>query len=135
MHAVARLVLNQDIPNVQVSWVKEGLARSEACLAAGANDMGGTLINESISTAAGSPHGQLVRPRDLRRCIRKAGRIPVERSTLYDDLRRFETEDEESLDPLDRLSDDEAQRFGSFHQLTKLRDFRFQPANLENPKK
>ena len=135
MHAVARLVLNQDIPNVQVSWVKEGLARSQACLAAGANDMGGTLINESISTAAGSAHGQLVRPRDLRRCIRNAGRIPVERSTLYDDLRRFETEDEESLDPLDRLSDDEAQRFGSYHQLTRLRDFRFHPGNHANPKK
>ena len=135
MHSVARLVLNQDIPNVQVSWVKEGLERSEACLAAGANDMGGTLINESISTAAGAPHGQLVRPCDLRRCIRNAGRIPVERSTLYDDLRRFETEDEQSPGPLDLLSDDEAQRFGSYHQLTKLRDFRFQPANHENAEK
>ena len=135
MHAVARLVLNQDIPNVQVSWVKEGLKRSEACLAAGANDMGGTLINESISTSAGALHGQLVRPRDLRRCIRNTGRIPVERSTLYDDLRRFETEDEESLGPLDRLSDDEAQRFGSYDQLTRLPNFRFHPTNHASPRK
>ncbi len=135
MHAVSRLVLNQDIPNVQVSWVKEGLERSKACLAAGANDMGGTLINESISTAAGAPHGQFVRPRDLRRCIRHAGRIPVERSTLYDELRRFETEDEESPDPLDRLSDNEVQRFGSYHQLTQLRDFRYQPANHAKPER
>ncbi len=126
MHSVSRLVLNQDIPNIQVSWVKEGLEQSEACLAAGANDMGGTLINESISTAAGAAHGQLVRPRDLRRCIRNVGRIPVERSTLYDDLRRFDTENPESPDPLDQLSDEEVQRFGSYHQLTKLRDFRFQ---------
>ena len=54
------------------------------------------------------------------------GRIPVERSTLYDDLRRFDTENPESPDPLDQLSDEEVQRFGSYHQLTKLRDFRFQ---------
>ena len=70
MHAVARLVLNRDIPNLQVSWVKEGLKLSQACLAAGANDLGGTLINESISTSAGAPHGQLLRPCDLRHCIR-----------------------------------------------------------------
>ena len=63
MHAISRLVLDRDIPNIQVSWVKEGLKLSQACLAAGANDLGGTLINESISTAAGSTHGQLVRPR------------------------------------------------------------------------
>ncbi len=135
MHSVSRLVLNQDIPNIQVSWVKEGLEQSEACLAAGANDMGGTLINESISTAAGASHGQLVRPRDLRRCIRNVGRIPVERSTLYDDLRRFDTEDPKSPDPLDRLSDDEVQRFGSYHQLTKLSDFRFQAPSDANPRR
>ncbi len=135
MHAVSRLVLNQDIPNIQVSWVKEGLERSKACLAAGANDMGGTLINESISTAAGAPHGQLVRPRDLRRCIRDAGRVAVERSTLYDVLRRFDRDDQEPSGPLDRLSDDEARRFGSYDQLTRLRGFSFRGVNAPDPGK
>ncbi len=126
MHAIARLVLNQDIPNIQVSWVKEGLKLSQACLAAGANDMGGTLMNESISTSAGATHGQLVRPVDLRRVIRNAGRIPVERSTLYKELYRFDSEKVTKLNPLDRLSDEEARRFGSYEQLTQMDQFRFQ---------
>ena len=126
MHAISRLVLNQDIPNIQVSWVKEGLKLSQACLAAGANDMGGTLMNESISTSAGATHGQLVRPIDLRRVIRNAGRIPVERSTLYKELHRFDSEKVTKLNPLDRLSDEEARRFGSYEQLTQMDRFRFQ---------
>ena len=126
MHAISRLVLNQDIPNLQVSWVKEGLKLSQACLAAGANDMGGTLINESISTSAGATHGQLVRPVHLRRVIRDAGRIPVERSTLYKELHRFDSEKVAKLNPLDRLSDEEARRFGSYEQLTQMDQFRFQ---------
>jgi FO synthase subunit 2 len=126
MHAVSRLVLNQDIPNIQVSWVKEGLKLSQACLAAGANDMGGTLINESISTSAGATHGQLVRPVDLRRVILDAGRIPVERSTLYKELHRFDSEKVAKLNPLDRLSDEESRRFGSYEQLTQMDRFRFQ---------
>jgi 7,8-didemethyl-8-hydroxy-5-deazariboflavin synthase CofH subunit len=125
MHAVARLVLNRDIPNLQVSWVKEGLKLSQACLAAGANDLGGTLINESISTSAGAPHGQLLRPCDLRHCIRAAGRIPAERSTLYATLRRFDGPETEVEEPLDRLTDEQAQRFGSYHQLIHLDRFRF----------
>ena len=134
MHAVSRLVLNQDIPNIQVSWVKEGLKLSEACLAAGANDMGGTLINESISTSAGAAHGQLVRPVDLRQVIRDAGRIPVERSTLYRPLHRFDAENVSKLDPLDRLSDEEARRFGSYERLTQMKDFRFQPPRKDRSK-
>ena len=129
MHAVSRLVLNRDIPNIQVSWVKEGLKLSQACLAAGANDMGGTLINESISTSAGATHGQLVRPVDLRRLIRDAERVPVERSTLYEVLRRFDTEKVAKLSPLDRLSDEEARRFGSYEQLIQMDRYRFQPPN------
>ncbi|MCZ6879439.1 MAG: 5-amino-6-(D-ribitylamino)uracil--L-tyrosine 4-hydroxyphenyl transferase CofH [Acidobacteria bacterium] len=131
MHAVSRLVLNQDIPNIQVSWVKEGLKLSQICLTAGANDLGGTLINESISTSAGASHGQLVRPIDLRRCIRDAGRIPVERSTLYQELQRFETEEDELVKPLDRLSDEEATHFGSYRQLIKMDRFRFQAAKRD----
>ncbi len=124
MHAVSRLVLHPWIRNIQTSWVKEGLAMAERCLAAGANDLGGTLINESISTAAGSPYGQLVRPRDLRECIRRAGRIPVERSTLYAKLRRFPVEPD-AVDPLDRLSEEAARRFGSYDELTRSERFRF----------
>jgi FO synthase subunit 2 len=125
MHAVARLVLNRDIPNLQVSWVKEGLRLSQACLAAGASDLGGTLINESISTSAGARHGQLVRPCDLRRLIREAGRVPAERSTLYRHLRRFEGEETEAKEPLDQLSEDSVGRFGSYQQLIHLDQFRF----------
>ena len=58
MHAVARLVLHPLIPNIQVSWVKLGPRRRAAALAAGVNDLGGTLMNESISRAAGTAHGQ-----------------------------------------------------------------------------
>lgn len=126
MHAVARLVLNRDIPNLQVSWVKEGLKLSQACLAAGANDLGGTLMNESISTAAGAPYGQLVRPRDLRRCIREAGRVPAERTTLYRILQRFEGEESDASEPLDLLRDGELERFGSYNQLIHTDRFRFQ---------
>src|SRR5262245_4100934 len=64
MHAVSRIMLNNHIPNLQVSWVKEGARMSQILLGAGANDFGGTLINESISTAAGSQHGQLMRPQE-----------------------------------------------------------------------
>jgi 7,8-didemethyl-8-hydroxy-5-deazariboflavin synthase CofH subunit len=125
MHAVARLVLNRDIPNIQVSWVKEGLKLAQACLAAGANDLGGTLMNESISTAAGASHGQLVRPQDLRRCIRDAGRIPAERSTLYQALKQFADTGSDVVEPLDRLVDEDTSRFGSYHELIRMDRFRF----------
>jgi len=119
------LVLNQDIPNIQTSWVKQGLKLSQACLECGANDLGGTLMNESISTAAGAPHGQFVRPRDLRRCIRDIGRIPVLRSTVYDVLRRFDHLEDDPEEPLDRLDAQENAPFGSYHQLIHLDQFRF----------
>ena len=125
MHAVARLVLNRDIPNVQASWVKEGLTLGQACLESGANDFGGTLMNESISTAAGAPHGQLVRPRDLRRRIRQVGRIPALRSTLYAILRRFPDERRDGEDPLDKLDARQKDPFGSYHQLIQQERFRF----------
>jgi 7,8-didemethyl-8-hydroxy-5-deazariboflavin synthase CofH subunit len=84
MHAIARIMLHPYIRNIQVSWVKEGPKLAQWCLNAGANDLGGTLINESISTAAGATYGQLVPPRELRRWIREAGRVPAERTTLYE---------------------------------------------------
>ncbi len=125
MHAIARLVLNRDIPNIQVSWVKEGMKMAQACLAAGANDLGGTLINESISTAAGASHGQLVRPRELRRFIRDAGRGPAERSTLYRILKDFGDTDPDVSEPLDRLPDEDTKNFGSYDELIRLDEFRY----------
>jgi FO synthase len=83
MHAVARLVLNPVLTNIQVSWVKMGVAGAAACLAAGANDLGGTLMNESISRAAGTQHGQEMAPSCMDELIRGIGRAPVQRTTLY----------------------------------------------------
>jgi len=83
MHAVARLALNPLIPNVQVSWVKLGVDGVRACLNAGANDLGGTLMNESISRAAGTVHGQELPPEQMDQLIRSCGRMPQQRTTLY----------------------------------------------------
>ncbi len=83
MHAVARLVLHPLIPNIQVSWVKLGEAGAADCLNAGANDLGGTLMNESISRAAGASHGQEMAPDAMDRLIRSIGRHPRQRNTLY----------------------------------------------------
>ncbi len=85
MHAVARLVLYGLIDNIQVSWVKMGEAGVAACLAAGANDLGGTLMNESITRAAGSDHGQEWPPAYMEQQISALGRTPRMRTTLYAD--------------------------------------------------
>ncbi|MCP8320194.1 MAG: 5-amino-6-(D-ribitylamino)uracil--L-tyrosine 4-hydroxyphenyl transferase CofH [archaeon] len=106
MHAVSRIMLNNYMKNIQVSWVKEGTKLSQFCLNAGANDLGGTLIDESISRSAGAIHGQLLRPKDFRRLIRDIGRIPAQRSTTYDILRIFN--DEKSEDMLDKFQLDES---------------------------
>jgi FO synthase subunit 2 len=125
MHAIARLVLNRDIPNIQVSWVKEGMKMSQACLSAGANDLGGTLMNESISTSAGASHGQLVRPRELRRFIRDAGRKAAERSTLYCSFKDFGDDDLSISEPLDRIAGEGTNDFGSYDELIHLDEFRY----------
>ncbi len=83
MHAVARLALQPLIRNIQVSWVKLGREGAAACLAAGANDLGGTLMNESISRAAGNEHGEELPPEAMEALIRLAGRQPQQRTTLY----------------------------------------------------
>jgi FO synthase len=83
MHAVARLALHPLLTNIQVSWVKLGPEGALAVLQAGANDLGGTLMNESISRAAGTTHGQELAPAHLDLLIARAGRIPVQRTTLY----------------------------------------------------
>ena len=83
MHAVARLVLHPVIANIQASWVKLGPQGAAACLAAGANDLGGTLMNESISRAAGNEHGEELAPGPMEALIRRSGRTPRQRTTLY----------------------------------------------------
>jgi len=83
MHAVGRIALHGYIDNVQVSWVKLGAEGAKACLQAGCNDLGGTLMNESISRAAGAAHGQEMLPEDLEAMIREIGRTPRRRNTLY----------------------------------------------------
>ena len=83
MHAVARLALHGAIPNIQVSWVKMGVEGTKLALQAGANDMGGTLMDENISRAAGASHGQELGVDDIEALIRSLGRIPKRRTTLY----------------------------------------------------
>ena len=83
MHAVSRLVLHPLITNIQVSWVKMGPDGAAFCLKAGANDLGGTLMNESISRAAGTQHGQEFPPEAMELLIRGIGRVPEQRDTLY----------------------------------------------------
>jgi FO synthase len=83
MHAVARLALHPHITNIQTSWVKMGPEGAAACLNAGANDLGGTLMNESISRAAGTEHGQEFPPEAMEELIRSLGRISEQRTTLY----------------------------------------------------
>src|SRR2546421_7515708 len=123
LHARARLMLGAALRNIQSSWVKEGPKLAQLLLDAGANDLGGTLINESISTAAGAQHGQLVGPAELRRLVRDAGRLPAQRDTLYAIVQIYrEGEDPES--PLDRIDDAEA-RFGSYRRLIASGEFRY----------
>jgi len=83
VHALSRVLLHRAINNVQVSWVKLGFEMSLACLNAGANDFSGTLMEESISKAAGATFGEFVSPEEFRRLIRSIGRIPAERTTTY----------------------------------------------------
>jgi FO synthase len=83
MHAVSRLVLGGHIANIQTSWVKMGLAGAKTCLQAGANDIGGTLMNESITRAAGAIHGQEMTPATLTSAINDCQRKAMQRNTLY----------------------------------------------------
>jgi 7,8-didemethyl-8-hydroxy-5-deazariboflavin synthase CofH subunit len=124
LHALARLMLGPSFRNIQSSWVKEGPRMAQYLLACGANDLGGTLINESISTSAGAAHGQLVGPAELRRLIRDAGRIPAQRDTTYGLLHVYERPEEDEDSPLDHVEDAEA-RFGSYRRLTASGQFRF----------
>ena len=126
-HAISRIMLNNSIDNLQMSWVKEGQKMSQLLLMWGANDFGGTLINESISTSAGSGYGQLIRPKEIRRIVKEIKRIPAERDTRYNILKKFEDENEVE-DKLDKISNDS--QFGSYMELIKINKF-----NYQNPRR
>jgi len=126
-HAIARIMLNNSIDNLQMSWVKEGQKMSQLLLMWGANDFGGTLINESISTSAGSEYGQLLRPKEIRRMVREIKRIPAERDTQYNILKKFEKGDE-SDEKLDKITN--TSQFGSYVELVKINKF-----NYKNPRR
>lgn len=104
VHALARILLNGHVPNIQVSWVKLGFEGALACLEAGANDFGGTLMEESISKSAGANFGESVLPGELRALIRTIGRTPTERTTTYKIRRVFEQADATEFLPLARLA-------------------------------
>jgi FO synthase len=91
MHAVARLALHPAISNIQTSWVKMGPEGAKACLASGCNDLGGTLMNESITRAAGASHGQEMPPESMEALIRALRRTPRQRTTLYADASKVRT--------------------------------------------
>jgi len=101
MIAVARLFLRPWISNIQMSWVKMGPKLAQMALLAGANDFGGTLMEESISRESGSQFGENLPQEEFRQLIRAVGRTPVERSTTYQVLRRFDdpADDPPSLEP------------------------------------
>jgi 7,8-didemethyl-8-hydroxy-5-deazariboflavin synthase CofH subunit len=94
VHALSRVLLHGAIRNLQVSWVKLGFDLSLECLKAGANDFSGTLMEESISKAAGANFGEFVCPEEFRRMIRSIGRVPAERSTTYKIRRTFDVAEE-----------------------------------------
>jgi 7,8-didemethyl-8-hydroxy-5-deazariboflavin synthase CofH subunit len=94
VHALSRVLLHGAIKNLQVSWVKLGFETSLACLQAGANDFSGTLMEESISKAAGATFGEYVSPEEFRARIRSIGRIPAERTTTYKIRRTFDLAEE-----------------------------------------
>jgi len=122
MHAVSRIMLNNHIENIQVSWVKEGTKMSQLLLEAGVNDFGGTLINESISTSAGSEYGQIMRPKEIRSLIMSAGRVPAQRNSIYGIVKVFDENDSGNESLLDTA---EVSKFGSYHELIKLDKFRY----------
>ncbi|MEX0287212.1 MAG: 5-amino-6-(D-ribitylamino)uracil--L-tyrosine 4-hydroxyphenyl transferase CofH [Paracoccaceae bacterium] len=100
MHAVSRIMLHGFIDNIQVSWTKLGAERARQMLSRGVNDLGGTLMNESISRSAGSKHGQEITAMELCEIIRSAGRVPVRRNTIYETMDVFDDHDPVDIAPL-----------------------------------
>jgi FO synthase len=121
MHAVARLTLHSQISNIQSSWVKMGEAGVAACLAAGANDIGGTLMNESITRAAGAMHGQELPPEKMDALIRACGRSPGQRTTLYGEADAIQVAASYNAATLTDIVNTPAQRYerGEKHALVR----------------
>jgi 5-amino-6-(D-ribitylamino)uracil---L-tyrosine 4-hydroxyphenyl transferase len=128
MHAISRIFFNQLIKNIQVSWVKEGQKLSQIILGCGANDMGGCLINESISTSAGSQYGQLLRPKEMKKLISSAGKVPAQRTSSYRIIKEFETKEE--IDYESALDKIDPKIFGSYKELITLNKFRYKKNNF-----
>ena len=123
MHSISRIFFNKLINNIQVSWVKEGPKFSQVLLGSGVNDLGGCLINESISTSAGSQYGQFMKPIEMRKLIRDCGRIPAQRSSKYEIIKEFSSiEESQEKSILDKVDPD---IFGSYHRLIKLNEYRY----------
>jgi len=110
MHAVARLALHPHITNIQTSWTKMGPGGVAACLQAGVNDLGGTLMNESISRAAGSSFGEELPPEQMESIIRGIGRAPRQRTTLYGDAPAAAIEASFNAVPLTPITSTEPKR-------------------------
>ncbi len=127
MHAIARIFFNNQIDNIQISWVKEGPRMGQILLEAGANDFGGTLINESISTSAGASFGQLLKPKVIRNIIHTLGKIPAQRLSNYQIIKTYSNADYFDDDLLD-ISD--SQDFGSYKELIKMDRFRFKKTDV-----
>jgi 2-iminoacetate synthase ThiH len=98
VHALARVLFNGLIRNIQVSWVKMGFEQSLACLEAGANDFSGTLMEEHISKSAGANFGEYVSPEQFRALIRQIGRVPAERTTTYELRHVYSASDDGDVD-------------------------------------
>ena len=127
MHAVARLVLHGLIDNIQASWVKMGQQGIAACLAAGVNDLGGTLMNESITRAAGSGHGQEWAPAFMEQQIMAAGRRPQMRTTLYRDVDPGRREAAFAAQPLAPVNNDSAGKRERSKRLVPIDTVRLDP--------
>ena len=119
VHAISRLSLINYINNIQVSWVKEGHTMSQFLLSCGVNDMGGTLINESISTSAGAQHGQLTSPKVIKSLISEVDKLPVERDSIYNEINP-----DGRTYPLD-LVENPDKEFGSYFELVNSGSFRY----------
>jgi FO synthase subunit 2 len=124
LYATSRIVLNHYIRNIQVSWVKEGPKFAQFLLNCGANDFGGTLINESISSAAGANYGQFLSPKEIRRLIFDAGRIPAQRTTKYEIIKVFKSPVEKGSEPIEEIEWSE-ERFGSYFRLIKDERYKY----------
>ena len=121
MHAVARLALHPHITNIQASWVKMGHEGVVACLNAGVNDLGGTLMNESITRAAGASHGQETSPERMIAMIEAAGRKPRQRTTAYGEVALERIEASRGAHALDTIVNTPARRYERHGRRTLVR--------------